>query len=104
MARADPWKIVFTKTAVFLPEAAGRPPDALITGSRRSSTSGPPQPLAPGADHALSTSVAPLVSMIRPSSRNSTSPSVPEIGLFGGGGEVVPEVNFHISGLALEPT
>src|SRR5262249_34502152 len=63
----------------------------------------PPQPLALGADHVLSTRVAPLSLRIRPDSRNSVVPPLPVIGELGGGGAVVARVRFQVSGLLEEP-
>src|SRR5690349_22657029 len=75
-----------------------------MIGSRISSTRKPPQPVAPGAAQALSTSLAPLVRRMRPPSRNSTAPAEPLIGSLGFGGAVVPVVSSHQIGEALEPT
>ena len=41
---------------------------------------------------------------MRPSSRNSASPTEPVIGLLGAGGEVVPVVSFQSIGELEEPT
>ena len=84
---------------MFLPAAAGRPEAALMIGLSSSSTRKPPQPLAPGADQALSTSLLFLATRMRPSSRNSISPAEPVIGVLGAGGLVVPVVSFQITGV-----
>src|SRR3954452_19768793 len=64
----------------------------------------PPQPVAAGADQALSTSLLFLARRMRPSSRNSISPAEPVIFVFGAGGLVSPVVSFQMIGLAVEPT
>src|SRR4051812_37721169 len=87
---------VFLRIAVFLPAGAGRPAWTSITGSRSSSTKNPPQPVAPGADQALSTRTLPLRRKIAPFSISSPVPPTPVIGLLGPGGLVVPSVRFQM--------
>src|SRR4051794_39583854 len=89
--------------AVFLPAAEGRPIWPLMIGLTRKARM-PPQPLAAGADQALSTSWAFLSLRIRAPSRNSTSPAVPVIGSLGLGGLVTPVVSSHLIGEPEEPT
>src|SRR4051812_3633579 len=95
--------IVLFRIALFLPAAEGRPIWELMIGSTRNERI-PPQPLAAGAAQALSTSFAPLIWAIWPSSLNSTRPPVPLIGSVPTGGLVVPVVRFQIIGELLDPT
>src|ERR1700709_1813246 len=62
------------------------------------------QPLAPGAANELSTEVPFLAFWISFSGSNSRNGSFPVIGLFGGGGAVVPVVRLRTIGAAVEPT
>src|SRR5689334_4299854 len=64
----------------------------------------PPQPVALGADQALSTSLAPASRTTDPSSNISRLPLAPLSGLLGPGGEVVPVVSFQTIGELAEPT
>src|SRR6476646_9589629 len=95
--------IVLLRIAVFLPAAAGKPAEALMIGSRMSSARNPPQPVAPGAAQALSTSLLLLSCRIRPSSRNLTVPEAPSIEVLGGGGLVFQVVSSHQTGELEEP-
>src|SRR3984893_3768384 len=62
-----------------------------------------PQPSAPGAENALSTTLLPLMITSWNSSLNSSSPTAPEMGLLGSGGLVVPVVRLNVTGFDFEP-
>src|SRR5262245_38159406 len=77
------------RIAVLWPAADGSPTIAFTAASRLPPE---PQPLAAGTEKALSTrSVTPTVIWVN-SSTNSRSAKLPLIGVFGGGGLVVPVV------------
>src|SRR5215475_10524899 len=94
-------------TVLLVPAAAGRP-DAELTSPlmligmnpNRVST----QPFAPGALNELSTNVPFLASRISRTGSKPTSTGLPLIGLFGGGGLVVPVIMLRLIGLDGEPT
>src|ERR1039458_5197104 len=91
------------RIAVFSPAAAGTP-KIESTSLSTSAENGAPQPVASGAENALSTSDPPSRRNRAPPSRISSSPAAPWIGLFGAGGLVYPVVRFRMIGLASDPT
>jgi len=73
------------------------------TAKSTSNSKIPSQPFAPGAANALSTTLSPVATTSLPSLRNETVPRLPDIGVFGSGGLVVPVVKFRVIGLLDEP-
>jgi hypothetical protein len=62
-----------------------------------------PQPDAPGTANALSTLIAPVNVRTVGSPSALISPMLPEMGVFGGGGLVVPVVRLTLDGLLFVP-
>src|SRR3954447_25708481 len=97
-----------TCTVSLVPAGAGSPDCALMSplmliGMKPNSVR--TQPLAPGAENELSTNVALLAKSTpgRVSSPANVGPT-PVIGVFGGGGLVVPTIMLSTIGFELEPT